>query len=123
MVQSKAFYDSETKAAIGVFEGFLSNDEFKEIAEELHEIRRKNYSSKQINNVVNMKVLSQETQDWIKNSWFPKAKLTGLKHFAFVVPKDIFGKMSMEAVNSVVNDITIQYFDDENRAKAWLKSI
>ena len=123
MAQTKAFYDPETKAAIGIFEGFLSFDAFKEIAEELHEIRKRNHSSKQINNVVNMKVLSQETQDWIKNSWFPKAKLTGLKHFAFIVPKDIFGKMSMEAANSVVNDITIQYFDDENKAKDWLKSV
>jgi hypothetical protein len=125
MKESGAFYDQETKAAIGMFKGFLTTDKFKSIAEELHEIRKKNNLSKQLNNIEDMKVLTQEVQTWLNDVWFPKAKTTGLKHFAFVVPKDIFGKVSMESANSdssATQGIEIEYFDDENKAKAWLKS-
>ncbi len=125
MKESGAFYDQETKAAIGMFKGFLTTDKFKSIADELHEIRKKNNLSKQLNNIEDMKVLTQEVQTWLNDVWFPKAKINGLKHFAFVVPKDIFGKVSMESANadsSTTQGIEIEYFDDENKAKAWLKS-
>ncbi|MBI9067848.1 MAG: hypothetical protein JEZ09_11190 [Salinivirgaceae bacterium] len=125
MKESGAYYDSDTKAAIGLFRGFVTSDKFKEIANELHEIRKKNYSSKQLNNISDMKVLTQDVQQWLNNVWFPKAKITGLKTFAFVIPKDVFGKMSMESANSnsqITQGIEIQYFDDETKAKTWLNS-
>ena len=125
MKESGAFYDKETRAAVGIFTGFLTSDRFKSIADELHEIRRKNFSSKQMNDIEDMKVLTQDVQKWLNDVWFPKAKITGLKHFAFVVPKDIFGKMSMEAANkdsTVTNGIEIKYFDNQSEAKSWLKS-
>lgn len=124
MSESKAYYDAETRAAIGVFSGFLSSDKFKEIAEELHGIRQKNMSYRQLNNINDMKVLTQDVQTWLQNVWFPKAIATGLKYFAFVVPKDVFGKMSMENANSQTDEtgIEIQYFDNDAAAKTWLKS-
>lgn len=125
MKDSGAYYDNEIKAAIGIFSGFLTSDRFKEIANELHDIRKKNFSSKQLNNISDMKVLTQDVQKWLNDVWFPKAKVTGLKHFAFVIPKDVFGKMSMESANAdtkTTAGIEIQYFDDDNKAKEWLKS-
>ncbi len=125
MKESGAFYDSETQAAIGVFSGFLNPDKFKAIGDELHEVRQKNFSSKQLNNISDMKVITQDVQQWINDVWFPKAKLTGLKTLAFVIPSDIFGNMSMKAANSdgqATNGIKIQYFDNEAKAKAWLRS-
>ncbi|MCT4637279.1 MAG: hypothetical protein N4A72_06190 [Bacteroidales bacterium] len=125
MKESRAFYDQETHSAIGIFKGFLTSDKFKKIAEELHDIRKENDSCKQLNNIEDMKVLSQDVQTWLNDVWFPKAKTTGLKYFAFVVPKDIFGKVSMESANSdeqTTNGIEIKYFDNETDAKNWLKS-
>jgi hypothetical protein len=125
MIESKAFYDSSCGAAIGHFQGYLNTDSFKRIAEELHGIRKNNSSSKQLNNIEQMKVLTPEIQKWLNDVWFPKAKLTGLKHFAFVIPKDVFGKVSMENANknsAVTAGIQIQYFQSESDAKTWLKS-
>lgn len=125
MTESKAFYDGATGAAIGHFQGYLNTDRFQKIAEELHEIRKNNRSNKQLNNIENMKVLTPEIQKWLNDVWFAKAKLTGLKYFAFVVPKDVFGKVSMESANknsSVTSGIEIQYFQTEAEAKGWLKS-
>lgn len=125
MKETGAYYDKEIRAAIGVFNGFVATEKFKEVATELHNIRKKNYSTKQLNNISDMKVLSQDVQKWLNEVWFPKAKLTGLKHFAFVIPKDIFGKMSMESSNSnddITSGIEIKYFDSESSAKQWLSS-
>lgn len=125
MVESKAFYDIESGAAIGHFQGFLGTEKFKQIAEQLHDLRKKHSSSKQMNNIEQMKVLTPEVQKWLNEVWFPKAKITGLKYFAFVVPKDVFGKVSMENANKnseVTGGIEIKYFTTESQAKEWLKS-
>ncbi len=125
IMESRAFYDHETAAAIGVFKGFLTTDQFIKIAEELHDLREKNNSCKQLNNIEDMKVLTQDIQNWLNDVWFPKARKNGLKHFAFVIPKNVFGKMSMTNANkdeSVRTGIEIEYFDTEASAKAWLRS-
>ena len=125
MNEANVTFDKDCRAAIGVFEGFISPTQFQDIANKLHDERQKNYSNKQLNNIHSMKVLSQEIQTWINDIWFPKAKQTGLKFLAFVVPVDVFGKLSMDAANKQAMDtfnIEIQYFDNEANAKAWLKS-
>ena len=75
---SKAYYDPTVNAAIGVFVGYLSPDEFKVIANELLDILETKKLRKQINNVKHMKVLKQEVAVWLNEVWFPKAKKIGL---------------------------------------------
>jgi len=82
-------------------------------------------SDKQLNDVKRMKPLKKEIQIWMNEVWFPKAKETGLKYMAFVIPDDIFGKMSLEGANkSAPNkfNIEIQYFNDIENAKQWLST-
>ncbi len=120
-----AYYDENTNAAIGTFIGFLTQDEFITIANNLLDILETKKISKQLNDIKKMKVLKPEIDEWLKTIWFPKAKKAGLKYFAFVVPDDIFGKLSMNAVNQKANDssgIEIQYFNNIEEAKQWLIS-
>lgn len=122
---SNAVYDIKTNAAIGTFIGFLSPDEFKTIANQLLNIIETKKIKKQLNDIKQMKVLKPEVQEWLNTVWFPKAQKIGLRYFAFVVPDDIFGKMSMDGANknaSKVFDIEIQYFNTLENAKNWLIS-
>jgi len=126
MQETKTFFDSDINAVVWEINGFVKPDEFKKIGSESHKLRKKYAVNKQLNNVKNMKVLTSDIQNWINNDWFPAAKETELKHFAFVVPEDIFGKASMEIVNVEAKEkfgVTIEYFSNENSAKKWLKSI
>ncbi len=125
MNESTSFYDMEINAAIGVFKGFLSTEEFRAIAENLHKLRSENSSCRQLNNIENMKVLTKDVRDWLRDTWFPEAVKTGLKYFAFVVPNDNVGTLSMKEANKDAQsnpDIEIQYFDNYDRAREWLKS-
>lgn len=59
--------------------------------------------------------------------WFPKALMAGLKVIANVVPKDTFGKFGMKAANKKAEEdmpfMKMQYFDDLNKAKAWVQGL
>lgn len=122
---SSVIYDIETNAVFGTFIGFLSPDEFKTIGNQQLDIIETKRLKKALNDVKRMKVLKPEVQEWVNNIWFPRAQKLGLKYFAFVVPDDIFGKISMEGANkNAVNSfgIEIQYFNNLDIAKNWLVS-
>ena len=112
---STAVLDTEAQCALLTFKGFLSTSQFIEIAEQAHDLRKNNGSCKQLNDIEDMSVLTQEIQQWLGTVWFPKAIETGLKFFAFVVPKNALGKMSMENANKKADTkktgIEIEYFD------------
>lgn len=124
MITSGAVYDKETKCALLSFKGFLTTQEFIAIAEQGHTLRKSNNSKKQLNDIEDMAVLTQDIQKYLKEKWFPKAVETGLKYFAFVVPKNVLGKMSMKGANTDADKtgIEIQYFDNLSEAKKWLNS-
>jgi len=124
MITSGAVYDKEANCALLSFKGFLTTQEFVDIAEQGHSLRLSNNSKKQLNDIEDMAVLTQDVQKYLKEKWFPKAVETGLKFFAFVVPKNVLGKMSMKGANTEADKtgIEIQYFDNLPAAKKWLKS-
>ncbi len=120
---TNAVYDSRTNAAIGTFVGFLTPEEFKTVANQLLSILETKRLKKQLNDIKQMKVLKPEVQEWLNTDWFPRAQKIGLKYFAFVVPDDIFGKMSMDGANKNAQNafgIEIQYFNNVDAAKNWL---
>lgn len=122
---TNAVYDSRTNAAIGTFVGFLTPDEFKAVANQLISILETKRLKKQLNDIKQMKVLKPEVQEWLNTDWFPRAQKIGLKYFAFVVPDDIFGKMSMDGANKNAQNafgMEIQYFNNLEAAKNWLIS-
>jgi len=122
---TNAVYDSRTNAAIGTFVGFLTPDEFKTVANQLLGILETKRLKKQLNDIKQMKVLKPEVQEWLNTDWFPRAQKIGLKYFAFVVPDDIFGKMSMDGANKNAQNafgMEIQYFNNLEAAKNWLIS-
>ena len=122
---TNAVYDSRTNAAIGTFVGFLTPEEFKTVANQLLSILETKRLKKQLNDIKQMKVLKPEVQEWLNTDWFPRAQKIGLKYFAFVVPDDIFGKMSMDGANKNAQNafgIDIQYFNNVDAAKNWLIS-
>lgn len=124
MITSGAVYDKATNCALLSFKGFLTTQQFIDIAEQGHTLRLQYKSNKQLNDIEDMAVLTQDIQKYLKDTWFPKAVQTGLKFFAFVVPKNVLGKMSMKGANAEADKtgIEIQYFDNLPEAKKWLMS-
>ena len=119
------FYDYEIGAAIWEIEGVASFHYFKTVSEITHVLRTTNKSVKQINCIKSMKFLSDEILDFIKDEYFKKAKETGLRYFAFVIPNNDEGQSSMEIANIGAAEkwgIKIEYFTNKKDAVDWLVS-
>ena len=125
MNNTTTIYNSDLDIVIWTISGFVNLNDFKEAANNTHQLRKKHNTSKQINDINNMKVLSNEIQEFIDKSYFPDAKNSGLKYFAFVVPENTFGKLSMENVNKGASEkynMDIKYFNSQEKAIEWLNA-
>jgi hypothetical protein len=123
MGKSYSYYDEGDRIAVGVFKGFIQKEDFVRIAEELQDLRFRNNSCRQLNICEEMMVLSCDILKWLNDVWFPKALTTGLKCFAFVIPRDLYGRLSMDRANRSFDKLPgleIRYFDSENEARQWL---
>ena len=123
MEEITTYFNNELKAVVMEINGFVTTEKFIEVALETHNLRKKHFVKKQLNDIQNMKILTKDIQLWLNDSWFPTAKSNGLKYLAFIVPNNTFGELSMKAVNNEAKEkygIDIEYFMNEERAKQWL---
>jgi hypothetical protein len=118
----RAKIDLSLKASIAAFKGFLEVGEHQRLGNELLDMAVKNGYSKMIIDTSEMKVIPQESQQWIQTNWFPRANKAGIRYIAFLVPSDLFGKSSTKSVNERAGNIEIQYFESMTKARTWLAS-
>lgn len=117
--------DLESNAVKAVFDNYIKEEDFKKFAVEILDKVESSGKKKLLYDTRGLKVMSQNIQSWINETWFPKANNIGVSHMAFLVPENIFGKMSMEQTNSKkekIGKISIQYFSNEKLAKDWLSA-
>ncbi|MGV3538881.1 MAG: hypothetical protein ACO1OQ_03670 [Rufibacter sp.] len=115
----------ELKAVLATYSGFLKHQEFKSIAEESLAFIRQSGYHKILVDTSQTKVIQLQSQQWIDREWFPLAEQIGVTHMAFLIPKDFFGKMSVETTNKTAEQrgsISIEYFATQESARAWLQS-
>ncbi|MFB9863377.1 STAS/SEC14 domain-containing protein [Rufibacter immobilis] len=118
--------DTSFQAVLTTFSGFLKHKEFKAIALESLSLAQQSGFTKILVDTSQTRVIQQQSQKWIDGEWFPKALETGVRHMAFLIPEDIFGKMSVEATNKQIRQsgqIEIQYFGSLEEARNWLQSV
>jgi hypothetical protein len=66
----------------------------------------------------------QDDTEWALNDWFPRAKRTGWKYWAIVLPEHIMGQMNMKRFISTYSSkgVTTRVFDDPVKAMKWLEN-
>jgi hypothetical protein len=121
MKEPNAFFDIESNAAVGIFSGFMTSEQFKFFFEELNTIRIKNESNKLISDNEEMRILTKDVQNWLSEVWFPQARTSGLEYVACVAPRDPLSKINLESTNLKIQDgIEIRCFENQMEAKSWL---
>ncbi|MGV3589113.1 MAG: hypothetical protein ACO1OF_19060 [Adhaeribacter sp.] len=120
------YEDQQLGALVAVFDDFMKPDEFKRRCFRTLELVKETGITKALIDTRGLKVMVQENQRWIDEVWYPEAKRVGLRHMAFLMPEDFFGRISVETSNRrVIREgiIDVHYFDEEKLAHDWLKSI
>jgi len=63
----------------------------------------------------------EDANDWIANDWMPRALSAGLSKCAYIISPDIFGQLSAESLNTRVQGLERQLFDNRKEAEKWLQ--
>ncbi len=68
------------------------------------------------------------SEEWAAKDWNPRSLAEGIQHVAFVLPRDVFGKMpvdnylEMNTENQSSAKMLTAMFDELEAAKEWLRS-
>ena len=118
----KVYYLEDLKAGVGRWKGFISGKDYRNALDKAAELFKEKGIGKWIANLSEMETITDEDQKWANEDWFPRALQAGLKRLAIIVGADVFNQMSVEQIMNNVEslDLTTQYFDSEEKAKAWL---
>ncbi|MEM8970062.1 MAG: STAS/SEC14 domain-containing protein [Bacteroidota bacterium] len=63
-----------------------------------------------------------DANEWITQNWMPRIVSAGLQKFAHIISPDIFAAMSVEEMMTQVSGFEMHIFEDEEKAKVWLRS-
>ncbi|MCG8698302.1 MAG: hypothetical protein MI922_09630 [Bacteroidales bacterium] len=78
-----------------------------------------------LNDARNLKFIGTEEQTWLADFVNEKARINGLKHMAFVLPKNLYGRIAVRIyINNTLqrdkNMLTIKTFKKYDKATDWL---
>jgi hypothetical protein len=118
----KIEYLEDIHAGIGNWDGFVSENDYKEGLNKMIDFYVEKKVNKWIANLTKMEAISPELQDWANNDWFPRALQAGVKYMAVIVPEDVFNQFAVENIMTKAGDaLTTHYFHKVDDAKEWIK--
>lgn len=120
-------YDHENDVLISCWREEPTSEEFKQAMREVIVALKHFKTSKVIWDTTRHGCVLFDVQEWIATVWLKQAIEVGYAHAAFVVPEDVFTKMSVEDTIEMGTAITAgvrstKYFDDMQSALGWVCS-
>ena len=106
--------------------GYISQEKLISIAEYGYEMIVFHKVNSCLIDMLEMKIYPFGFEEYLRNIWYTKIRNAGISRIAFVIPEDIFGQISMDNVHNGSVDVKKmerQYFQDEQKAHAWLSSV
>jgi hypothetical protein len=61
----------------------------------------------------------QDAAGWASLEWFPDMIAAGLRHFAWILPTNIFSELSVKGAMAGLDDV-VMTFDNYDKAHEWL---
>jgi hypothetical protein len=119
------YFDKEIHAVIMEWNGYATSKQFKEGTELMLNTLIKNNCSKVLADIKDMKIIAMEDQQWLNEEFLPRATTFGFKAIAIVKPHYYFNKVAVETISYKVDKekLAINFFDNAEEAKEWLKKI
>ena len=121
----KIYFEPASDCVIMEWDGYSSSHEFRDGTELMLNILIKHNSSKVIANIKGMTLISQDDQQWMNNTFLPRAIQFGMKYVAITKPDSYFNKVAVESISYKVdkNKLAIGFFDNLPEAREWLSNL
>jgi len=105
------------------WKGFIDYDSYRNILHETLNAVVERDIKKIIFNATELEALTDENREWTYNHWFAKAKENDIDTFAFIMPKDIFGEVSLKMISEEVvkrYKVKKKFFKTPQEALTWI---
>ena len=118
------YFDKEINSVVMEWHGYATSRQFKEGTELMLNTLIKNNSSKVLADIRDMTLIGMEDQQWINDVFLPRATKFGFKAIAIIKPQSYFNKIAVETISYKVDKekLTINFFDNIEEAREWLKN-
>lgn len=121
----QAHYDEELDAIVEKWVTSPTSEEFRTAMDKIIDLMAEYKTGALLGDTKELGALSEEDQQWSFTDWLERALKVGYHSFAVIISPDIFAQMSVEDTLTEVQaktTVTIQYFDDEEKAREWILS-
>jgi ribonuclease HII len=119
------YFNEEINTVVMEWDGYATSDQFKEGTELMLNTLIENKAVKVLADIKDMVLIGTEDQQWLHSSFLPRAIKFGFKAIAIIKPDSYFNKVAVESISYKVDSdkLLINFFDNVNEAKEWLKKI
>lgn len=119
------YFDHAIDAVIMEWDGYATSSQFKEGTELMLNTLIKNKASKVLADIEDMVLIGSEDQQWLNETFLPRAIEFGFKSIAIVKPHSYFNKVAVENVSYKVDKdkLNIHFFENAPEARQWLTEL
>jgi hypothetical protein len=115
----KITFDQNKKRLIQEWKGFASSGVFREAIDKTNEFVKANDVKTVISDTLQQNVVKPDDADYAA-SVIPTMARNGMKAMAFVVPENVFTKLSLDKFSHSVRGENTKYFKTRSEAVKWL---
>jgi hypothetical protein len=114
-------WDMRAQAAHMAWQGWATPEEFRAANDALVEAIKGHRGTKLLGDSRKIRVIKQESQDWVNRDWFPRILAAGLTRMALILPASGLAKMNIDdMVSRVADQLDVAYFGTLVQAREWL---
>jgi hypothetical protein len=120
------FYNKELQIIQTLWKGLYVQDEpLRRILDQIIEALELKQASIVVADAREMHIISKSDQDWILDSWYPRAVRAGFRHQGLILSKDTYNELTIKKISGQYDDtlVTTQYFRSPLQALEWVREI
>lgn len=112
-------YDPASKQLIQTWTGFAGSETFRKAIDDTVKFAQENPVRTILSDTTNQKVVKPDDSNYAASK-MPDLFAAGLQAMAFVLPENVFTKMSLKGFSDTKKSDRIEFFPSVAEAKKWL---
>lgn len=103
----------------------MNEEPFRKILDEIINVLEQKQASIIIADARDMYVINSNDQEWILNSWYPRAIKAGFRYQGLILNKDTFSEITIKKITKEYDSstVTTQYFSSTSEALDWVREL
>lgn len=116
-------FDADVPCIVVQWQGYATSAQMRFVLENVIELLERHKASRILGDDTLLPMVHTADQSWIINDWYPRAIAAGWRASANKVPRNYFGQLTTNTVQSEVpTPVVIRPFEELAEARRWLQS-